>query len=586
MSFDRIGPFNSQQQQQQQQQSSSQMTPDFNTPLSQYSSVESSGNARMPYRTGIGERRGDNQPKVYSEIPSFPSFNEELPESASLEEICMRYPNHIRGKYLDAFIQWHWTANDIFSKLHPTAIKEFREYGIATCKTYNNRANFIFKRLDTRLKQMTAEKVKHLCLAPKIRPSMMDGTQRYGASKLRGKFHNPHALEVRTLLRRNFRKEPKEQPPAPEVPLWESRESFEAYKTGLAQHWFNQWGYADLIIDADAHLFNTPILQRKALILQVVQLPVTHAMQTLFDFPKAEMCPAFVEAIINKMKAIVTDMVVSDSSTAPGYVPGSMYLPERLTMARQYALSVIMAEQQAISAKLCELSTGLADMRHGGQKVIGLVHQAIKATAGLLGNVATSTVPTPKRAIQELPIDGAIPKRLKVENQNVMLLLQQPLTNDFDKELDVCDDLLFQQTCERLVPGWSSQELRLWLDTVSPGSPAPTTQVTAQPTSGDLAYSRMAFEGSSLPNELANIDEDAWPQYILDEVETAQSPLGGDGAMREMQDSHPRLADPPQHLNQQFQFDMDFMIDFLPTPTPEIMDSDSDWLRMFDQYDN
>ena len=80
------------------------------------------GKASLP-REGTKGPRKDKEPRVYGELDSYPKFNEQVPPDATLQELCMKYPNHLRGQHLDAFIQWCWSANDIYNHLAEKALR-------------------------------------------------------------------------------------------------------------------------------------------------------------------------------------------------------------------------------------------------------------------------------------------------------------------------------------------------------------------------------------------------------------------------------------------------------------------------------
>ncbi|KAJ4527836.1 hypothetical protein HRR83_000589 [Exophiala dermatitidis] len=440
-SLDAVAAFNNSNDQQQQQYGQA-LTP--YAPVSQEQPPPS--NAFGRFREGLRQGRS-HQPKVYNELPSFPLFEEPIPDSATLEEICVKYPNHLRGEYLDAFIQWRWTANDIYSLLTPQAIQEFREQRIATCKTFNNRANFLFKRLDARLRTMTAEQVEQLCLAPKMRGCMMDGTDRYGASKLQGKFNNPYASAVRTFKHRNKNNARRATQPADagesqqEPLLWDSLETLGEFMAEMEDHFSHQCEYADFIIDHDADHGNLPLAHRNALVLQMVQLPVTAELQTLFDFDYVGSCPAFVELINNKIEAAMTPIVYPNGSTAATGRSGHAISPEVLNFARNHAIDAVRLQQEAISSKLCEIMIGLDGLLGTDKKARGLVQRTINATAVLQGNATTPVHATSKRSAKDSSPKYAVQKRVKVEspaigysnngyagfNQQHEWLLQQPV---------------------------------------------------------------------------------------------------------------------------------------------------------------
>jgi hypothetical protein len=154
---------------------------------------------QRPARTGLNSRNFDGSTsRVYAPLPSFPQSHEPLPDEATLEDICVYFPNHLQGPVLDAFLQWMWTANDIYNFLTQQSIKEFKQVGVMS-ESAHNRANFLNKRLDTRMGMYSAESLNALCEAPKMRRCLRDGSERYGRCKMQGKVFNPRAQPLRRL---------------------------------------------------------------------------------------------------------------------------------------------------------------------------------------------------------------------------------------------------------------------------------------------------------------------------------------------------------------------------------------------------
>lgn len=327
-------------------------------------------------RDGIrGGRRPDNQPGVYRELPSFPKFDEPIPNEASIEEICIRYPNHIRGSYLAAFVQWYWTANDIFKLLTETAKKEFVENGIATCKSRNNRANFLFKRLDAYIQSLGKEEVKALCSAPKLRPCMMDGREVYGKCKLRGLFNNPNAQPIRQFeytprgTNKSTALEAADVPQEPEVnsqTLWESMEIFVQYKYAMARHWTKQVGLAQTIINADVFYSQTDIRQRTHGVLQMVRCPINSTTETFMAFQRIEDCPSFAAFVDDKARNMFGRIWACGTSSTSCEV-------------RNKAVDEILREQRHIETTLQRLARLAAPAQQSGDLKFGLVQQAIQA---------------------------------------------------------------------------------------------------------------------------------------------------------------------------------------------------------------
>lgn len=367
-------------------------------------------------RDGIrGGKRADKEPLVYRELPSFPSFEQAIPNEASIEEICIYYPNHLRGSYFDAFIQWHWSAGDIYNRLTEQAISEFRDNGITTCKVYANRANFLFKRLDSYLRGLDAETVTALCTAPKLRGCMMDGTERYGASKLQGKFANPKAQPVRRFPARQQRQaqepataahlDPTYQallsPQSTESLLWEATEPpLDEYKSLMADQWRRQRRCAETIVSADAFFSQSDSRQRAHSVLQMLKWPVTRDTESFFAFESVEQCPAFVKLIDDKVTAIVDSFVSARTRTAEtlSAMPNNIDPQEQLALDRQYAVSLSLAEQRATSSRLQQLALSAGKALEDGRKRFGLVHQAIQAVASSAGESVEEALSTPERS--------------------------------------------------------------------------------------------------------------------------------------------------------------------------------------------
>ncbi|OQU98089.1 hypothetical protein CLAIMM_03919 [Cladophialophora immunda] len=340
-------------------------------------------------RPGVHEKRTDAEPRVYCELPSFPSFDEPIPPEASLEEICIRYPNHLRGSYLDAFIQWHWSATDMYSCLSGKAINEFKSFGITTCKSFANRANFLMKRLDSRLSALSADEVTALCTAPKMRSCMVDGTEKYGASKLQGKFHNPMAPVVRRYPHRQG-KERRSPQPSPltrtfvhngkEHQLWGSPEEFHEYKQTMATHWGYQRARAEQIIAADAKYRASHDARRNRLILQMTNWPCNTATETFFSFQHIQSCPAFESAMFELVVAAAKNMLDSFPSDDPS---------QQLLSARQAAVSYVLTGQEARLARLNDFLTALP----AGGPTGGLVDQVLSWTADVDGESPEAVEP-------------------------------------------------------------------------------------------------------------------------------------------------------------------------------------------------
>ncbi|OAP55870.1 hypothetical protein AYL99_10022 [Fonsecaea erecta] len=323
-------------------------------------------------RPGIHEKRRDAEPRVYCELPSFPSFDEPIPPETSLEEICSKYPNHLRGSYLDAFIQWHWSGTDMYTCLTQAAINDFKAFGITTCKTFANRANFLTKRLDARLSALSADEVTALCMAPKIRPCMINGTEKYGASKLQGKFHNPNAPAIRryphrhrdgrtpgvsTLMKTFVHNNQEYQ-------LWDSAKELQGYSQSMATYWGYQRARAEEIIDADPKYCASRETRRNILILEMTNWPCNAATETFFSFQHIQDCLAFENLIFDLVVTTVTDML---GSSPPADIA------HNLPLARQSAVSYVLTAQKARLARL----KGVLTASRAGRSTGSLVDQVM-----------------------------------------------------------------------------------------------------------------------------------------------------------------------------------------------------------------
>ncbi|KIX97348.1 uncharacterized protein Z520_06800 [Fonsecaea multimorphosa CBS 102226] len=367
-------------------------------------------------RPGIHEKRDDAEPRVYCELPSFPPFDEPVPPEVSLEELCAKYPNHLRGSYFDAFIQWHWSAADMYSCLTELAISEFKSFGISTSKSFANRANFLMKRLDARLTALSAEEVTALCLAPKIRPAMADGTEKYGASKLQGKFHNPSAPAVRKYPYRSGKegnRNPPQQPAAlrrtfvyndKEYQLWDSAKELQEYSQSMATYWGYQRARVEQIINADAKYRASPDPQRIRLMLQMANWPCNAATETFFSFQYIQDCQAFENAILDLVVAAITNMLDAFPPEDAG---------QHLQLARQSAVSYVFAGQDARLARLNDLLTAM----QAGGSTCGLVDQVLSWTADLDGEFseAVESDPVPGNSQEEEAVSFFLQNYLESE---------------------------------------------------------------------------------------------------------------------------------------------------------------------------
>ena len=405
-----------------------------------------------PSRDGIrGGRRPDNQPLVYRELPSFPKFDESIPNDASIEEICVRYPNHLRGRYLESFIQWRWTANDIYNRLTQQAIKEFEENGIATCASFSNRANFLFKRLDAYLSKLSTGEVEALCTGPKTRPCMMDGREMYGASKLQGKFKNPNATPVRKLsFRPRQRKGHVETlrtilPQPPSNMPWASNGQLEEFKKVMANHFTTQVMYADIIIDSDAFYSNSNPGQRHRCVLEMLNIQVNSHTEGLFQFKPIEKCPRFAALIDSKVREMISQEQVARGHVALPATPDSATLQEQWLMDRNNAVVRILDEQQTITSTLKEHARNAHFSTSTSHQQFGLVHQTVQAVADSLNvvpSIEIDHVPGDHNAHQQIPVmpyarEGFVDPTMRLGGSNKRERVEEPVENAVIKRVKV-----------------------------------------------------------------------------------------------------------------------------------------------------
>ncbi len=405
-----------------------------------------------PSRDGIrGGRRPDNQPLVYRELPSFPKFDESIPNDASIEEICVRYPNHLRGRYLESFIQWRWTANDIYNRLTQQAIKEFEENGIATCASFSNRANFLFKRLDAYLSKLSTGEVEALCTGPKIRPCMMDGREMYGASKLQGKFRNPKATPVRKLsFRPRQRKGHVETlrttlPQPPSNMPWASASQLKDFKKVMANHFTTQVMYADTIIDADAFYSNSNSGQRHRCVLQMLNIPVNSHTEGLFEFHRIEDCPRFAALIDSKVREMISREQVSRGHVALPATSDSAAQQEQWVMDRNNAVARILDEQQTITSTLKEHARNAHFSTSASHQQFGLVHQTVQAVAdsvNVVPSIEIDHVQGNHNAYQQIPDmayarEGFVDPTMGLGGSNKRARVEEPVENAATKRVKV-----------------------------------------------------------------------------------------------------------------------------------------------------
>lgn len=350
-------------------------------------------------RPGIREQRQDGEPTVYRELPSFPKFNEKPPADASLEEICLRYPNHLRGSYLDAFLQYYWTAADIYKRLSELAIRELRETGVSTCDSIKNRANFLNKRLDQRMSSLTTEQLTALCTGPKLRKCMMDGSEVYGKCKMQGRFHNPFAAALRKYPGRRTSSVQSPTPvPAP-VPaqskvrdtlvqrffqpiLWESEEQFVAYTIAMAERWRSHRDSAEIILICDALHFDASAEDRQRLIVEMANWPAEANCPALFNSLTAvERSGEFNAITTRRVQNAFTEILESVSVVGEMYRNGNSINRGRMFRALQAAVFKILAEERRKSFILQDMAEVAKNHLENGE-MRPFVERTIELTSG------------------------------------------------------------------------------------------------------------------------------------------------------------------------------------------------------------
>ncbi|KIW63380.1 hypothetical protein PV04_10229 [Phialophora macrospora] len=342
-------------------------------------------------RPHVYERRCDGEPTVYRQLSSFPSFDEPIPAEATIEEICIKYPNHIRGSYLNAFIQWRWTATDIYTHLSDKAIQEFKASGTSRTKSFSNRANFLMKRLTAHMNGLSKEQVTALCLGPKIRGCLVDGGEYYGGSKLQGKFHNENAPPIRSFPHRQHKAckgrastaaaaEKTVTLNGKEYGLWGSPDELDKLNKDIATQWGRQRLCAEEIINADAVYGVSDRRQRNRLILQMTNWPTNASTETFFSFQYVDECPAFISAINDMVGAGVADMLSSFPAT-------DLDIDQQLAIARKSAVHYVLA---ALAARLARLEDLVATLPPEG-----LVHGVVDHVLSWNGDVAQGSASLP-----------------------------------------------------------------------------------------------------------------------------------------------------------------------------------------------
>ncbi|RVX66129.1 hypothetical protein B0A52_10063 [Exophiala mesophila] len=132
-------------------------------------------------------------------LPSFPNWEAPIADSATLEDLCYHYPNHLFGARLDPFIKHKWTGGDIWRRMSREGQEECKEYIMRGGEEERNRANFLGKRLERRIKSMSDDEIYALMTSKATRRS---ANNYVGNSKLQVKHRGPDpplAVQNQTL---------------------------------------------------------------------------------------------------------------------------------------------------------------------------------------------------------------------------------------------------------------------------------------------------------------------------------------------------------------------------------------------------
>ncbi|KIW39646.1 uncharacterized protein PV06_08243 [Exophiala oligosperma] len=345
------------------------------------------------YRWGLYwyNRRDDNEPLVWAELTSYPRFDDPIPVHASLQEICERYPNHIRGSYLEAFIQWRWSANDIWKHITEHAKAEFRSHGVAKARTACNKNNFLFKRMAAQVRRMSMDKYRALMQAPKLRPAMKDGSEKYGKSTMQQRFlpdlglqkwQSPTGTRQSPRLRDRYRtmetidELAQSAFPAPDEAvdggaatldkLAEPDPELDIFTKFMGLRFMEQISYCETIIKADPFCSAYSKEQRRRWALSMLSIPVNAATETFFKHKAIWTCAAYLLWVEKKIDAVMERRAAAtDSSALQQHNTNNHQSPAVVDIAdngassdprinqwvseRKHATSEIMEERQTVS---------------------------------------------------------------------------------------------------------------------------------------------------------------------------------------------------------------------------------------------
>ncbi|KIW14212.1 hypothetical protein PV08_06993 [Exophiala spinifera] len=351
-------------------------------------------------------RRNDNEPMVWAELPSYPKFDEPIPATASLEEICEKYPNHVRGSYLEAFLQWRWSATDMWKYFTDHAKAELHTMGIARCRAAHNRCNFLFKRLAAHVRRMSIQKFRALCEAPKLRPALKDGRAKYGKSilqqKVLGDLGEPNwqppfgvgqshgLLEQNESVHSNM---PTKSCAADVTPEVEKRTDpdpeLEIFSKIMGLSFMEQISHCATIIKADPLCATHSNEQRRRWALSMLDIPVNAATETFLQYKAIWTCPAYLSWVEKKIEAVMERRKANDPLTTDARLPltEKVLNPEvrQWIVDRKRATSQILEERHTIStilkshAKHVGACPELSPDRHHRGLVIRVINQVLLA---------------------------------------------------------------------------------------------------------------------------------------------------------------------------------------------------------------
>lgn len=155
------------------------------------------------YGARTTDKLGNGKPAQYRQLIDFPLADTPLPPGTSCVNIVKRFPNHLCGSNLNAFLQYFWSAEKIVKHASLKVKAVWIEQGIHG--KHSNPANFIRNRLDTYAEKVLGEaSLRKLISEPKERPCGLSGDEEYGKSNPLGLNLNPRsATSARTGPRKS-----------------------------------------------------------------------------------------------------------------------------------------------------------------------------------------------------------------------------------------------------------------------------------------------------------------------------------------------------------------------------------------------